>query len=84
VAGIISFSGGYVRRSTTRFEIIFLPPAEGSPVVVHSTSNADDATVRFAVELQRLLANHAGGELAIRRKSSSSAKPDVVVRQELS
>jgi hypothetical protein len=73
-----------VRRSSTRFEIIFMPPEEGPPVVVHSTSNADDATLRFALELQRLLADHAGGELAIRRKSSRSAKPDVVVRQELS
>ncbi|MDQ2655274.1 MAG: hypothetical protein M3Z20_19760 [Chloroflexota bacterium] len=73
-----------MRRLSTRFEIIFVPPVEGPPVVVHSTSNADDATLRFAVELQRLLADRAGGELAIRRKSSRSAKPDVVVRQELS
>ena len=72
-----------MRRSSTRFEIVFIPPEEGPPIVVHSTSNADDATLRFALELQRLLADHASGELAIRRKTSSSAKPDVVVRQEL-
>lgn len=73
-----------MRRTTTRFEITFMPPAEGSPVVVHTTANADDATLLFADEVQRRLADRASGELVIYRKSSSSAKPDVVVRQELS
>jgi hypothetical protein len=70
-----------VRRSTPRYEIIFIPHADGAPVVVHSTLNADEATLLFAVELQRLLADRAEGELAIRRKASNSTKTNVIVRQ---
>jgi hypothetical protein len=73
--------GGRVRRSKPRYEIIYLPPADSAPVVVHSTLNADEATLLFATELQRLLSDRAKGELAIHRKASSNAKPDVIVRQ---
>lgn len=72
-----------MRRSTTRYEIIFLPQADAFPVVMYSTADANDATVLFAAELQRLLTDHAAGALAIHRKASNNAKPDVVVRQEL-
>ncbi|MFN8662219.1 MAG: hypothetical protein U0075_10030 [Thermomicrobiales bacterium] len=72
-----------MRRSTPRYEIVFLEPGDGSPVVVHSTQNPDEATVLFAVELQRLLSDRASGELAIRRKSSKSADPDIILRQEV-
>jgi hypothetical protein len=72
-----------VRRSTPRYEIIFIPPADGIPVVVQSTPNADEATLLFALELQRLLSERANGELAIRRKTSNNAKPDVIVRQQV-
>ena len=72
-----------MRRSNLRYEIIFLPPSDGAPVVVGSTPNADEATVLFAVELQRLLSDRAKGELAIRRKFSSSTKSDVIVRQQV-
>jgi hypothetical protein len=70
-----------VRRSTPRYEIIFIPNADDAPVVVHSSLNADEATLLFAVELQRLLADRARGELAIRRKASNSSKTNVIVRQ---
>lgn len=60
------------------------PPADGVPVVVHSTPNADEATLLFAAELQRLLSDRADGELAIRRKFAKSAKADVIVRQQVS
>ncbi len=73
-----------MRRSTPRYEIVFLPPADGVPVVVHSTPNADEATLLFAAELQRLLSDRADGELAIRRKFAKSAKADVIVRQQVS
>lgn len=70
-----------MRRSTPRYEITFTPPADGVPVVIHATLNADEATLLFAVELQRLLSDRADGELAIRRKSGANAKADVIVRQ---
>lgn len=72
-----------MRRSSPRFEIIFTPPAGGAPVVVHSALNADEATLLFAVELQRLLTERATGELAIRRKTTNSAKSNVIVRQQV-
>jgi hypothetical protein len=66
-----------------RYEIIFMPPAEGTPKVVHSTRNPDEATVLFAVELQRLLSDRATGELAIRRKVSKNVDPDIILRQQI-
>ena len=72
-----------MRRTTPRYDIIFIPGSDSTPVVVHAALTADEATVLFAVELQQLLSIHAGGELAIRRKSSRSAEPAVVVRQEV-
>lgn len=48
---------------------------------MHTALSADEATLLFAVELQRLLANRSAGELAIRRKTSNSAKTAVIVRQ---
>lgn len=72
-----------MRRSAPRYEIIFMEPDEGSSLVVHSTRNPDEATVLFAVELQRLLSDRANGELAIRRLASNSADPDIILRQEL-
>lgn len=73
-----------MRRSTTRYEIIFLPLDDAPPVMIHSTTNADDATVLFADEVQRLLADRVTGALVIHRKSSTNATPEIVVRQELS
>lgn len=72
-----------MRRTAPRYEIIFMAPAEGAPLIVHSTRNPDEATVLFAVELQRLLSDRANGELAIRRLTSNSADPDIILRQEL-
>lgn len=72
-----------MRRSTTRYEIVFLPPADAPPVMMHANANADDATVLFAEEVQRLLADRASGMLVIHRKASNNATPDVVVRQVL-
>lgn len=70
-----------MRRSTPRYEIIFIASVEDAPVVMHTALSADEATLLFAVELQRLLANRSAGELAIRRKTSNSAKTAVIVRQ---
>lgn len=70
-------------RPKPRYEIIFLPPADDAPVVVGTASNPDEATVLFAVELQRLLSERANGELAIRRKTSSNADPDIILRQQV-
>lgn len=70
-----------MRRPTPRYDIIFIPSVEDPPVTVHSSLTANEATVLFAVELQRLLSGHAKGELAIRRKAASSIKPAVVIRQ---
>ncbi|MFT4037167.1 MAG: hypothetical protein QM692_03225 [Thermomicrobiales bacterium] len=72
-----------MRRSTPRYEIIFIPRAAETPVVVHAALSADEATLLFAVELQRHLTDHAHGELAIRRKAANSANPAVIIRQEL-
>ena len=72
-----------MRRTSQRYEIIFLPTDQATPVVVHSALSADEATVLFAVELQRFLSDHTHGELAIRRKASKNAKPDVIIRQQL-
>lgn len=72
-----------MRRSTTRYEIIFLPLADAPPVMMHAIASADDATVLFAEEVQRLLADRASGALVIHRKASSTAPPDVVIRQVL-
>lgn len=70
-----------MRRSTPRFDIVFMPPADGAPVVVHSALSADEATVLFTLELQRLLADRIDGELAILRKTSNKASPNVILRQ---
>jgi hypothetical protein len=72
-----------VRRSSPRYEIVFMEPDKEASLVVHSTRNPDEATVLFAVELQRLLSDRANGELAIRRMTSNSADPDIILRQEL-
>lgn len=72
-----------MRRSTPRYEIVFIPRAAETPVVVHSALSADEATLLFAVELQRHLTGRADGELAIRRKAANSTRPAVIVRQEL-
>lgn len=72
-----------MRRSTPRYDIIFLPPTDGLPVVVHAALNADEATVLFAEEVQRLLADRTGGELAIRRTTSHNGTPEVIVRQQV-
>jgi len=72
-----------VRRSIPRFEIVFVPPADGAPVVVQSTLNPDEATVLFSAELQRLLSDRATGELVIRRKLGNNGDPDVILRQQV-
>lgn len=72
-----------MRRSVPRYEIIFVRPAEGIEKVVHSTRNPNEATVLFAVELQRLLSDRANGELAIRRKTSKNVDPDIILRQQI-
>lgn len=72
-----------MRRSAPRYEIVYMPPAEGDPMVVHHTRNPDEATLLFAAELQRLLSDRADGELAIRRKTSNNATPDIILRQQI-
>ncbi|MEZ4565109.1 MAG: hypothetical protein R2853_20475 [Thermomicrobiales bacterium] len=72
-----------MRRSTPRYEIIYSPHADAPPVVMSVATDANDATVLFADGLQRLLNDRAGGSLAIHRKASTKARPDVILRQEL-
>jgi hypothetical protein len=70
-----------VRRSNPRYEIVFKPSVEDPPVTVHASLTANEATVLFAAELQRLMSGRANGELEIRRKAAPSTKPAVVIRQ---
>ena len=61
-----------------QFDIVFTTAAHATPTVLRSAVSADDATLAFAAEAQRLQARQARGELAIRRRHDGQT---LVLRQ---
>jgi hypothetical protein len=57
--------GDTVPQPTQIFEIVLLPPAKEAPIPLHSTNDADKATMDFHTELQRLRKERVQGELVI-------------------
>jgi len=75
---IVEIEEERVRDPGPRFDIVFTPAAHPTPTVLRSAVNADDATLVFAAEAQRLQARQARGELAIRRRHDGQT---LVLRQ---
>ena len=48
------------------FEIVFLAAAADEPIVLHTTTDPNAATLVFHEELQRLTTQEATGELLVR------------------
>lgn len=55
------------------FEIVLLPPAKEAPISLHSTSDADKATMDFHTELQRLRKERVQGELVILQRGEPAS-----------
>ena len=68
-----------------RFEIIFRPDTDEAPVPLDSVVDANQATMVFHAQVQRLMLEGTPGELVImnRHGSQSSHEGDAVLRQPL-
>jgi hypothetical protein len=75
-----------VRRGRVRtYEIIFLPDTDEAPIPLESVVDANQATVVFHAQFQRLLREGTPGELVIvnHHERRGSAAGNAVLRQPL-
>ena len=54
-----------VSRRVRRFEIIFRPDSDEAPIPLESVADANQATMAFHAQVQRLLREGTHGELVI-------------------
>ena len=75
-------ASGRVRR----FEIVFRPDADEAPISLESVVDANQATIAFHAQVQRLMREGAHGELVImnHQGSQGSHEGKAVLRQPLS
>ncbi len=67
------------------FEIIFRPDSDEAPIPLESVGDANQATMAFHAQVQRLMREGTPGELVImnRRGSQDSVEGSAVLRQPL-
>jgi hypothetical protein len=68
-----------------RFEIIFCPDTDGAPIPLESAVDANQATMAFHAQAQRLMREGTPGELVIMNHHGSHGAHDgnAVLRQPL-
>lgn len=68
-----------------RFEIIFRPDTDDAPIPLESVSDADQATMAFHAQVQRLMDEGTPGELVIlnHHGTQGSHEGSAVLRQPL-
>jgi hypothetical protein len=80
-------SGGKTVRSgrTRRFEIVFRPNTDEGPIPLESAVDANQATVLFHAQFQRLMREGTPGELVIMNHNDlqGTAEGNAVLRQPL-
>jgi hypothetical protein len=75
-----------VRSGRVRiFEIVFRPDSDEAPIPLESVGDANQATMAFHAQVQRLMREGTPGELVImnRRGSQDSVEGSAVLRQPL-
>ena len=67
------------------FEIVFHPDTDESPIPLESVSDADQATMAFHAQVQRLMREGTPGELMImnRHGNQGSSEGNALLRQPL-
>jgi hypothetical protein len=67
------------------FEIVFRPDSDEAPIPLESVGDANQATMAFHAQVQRLMREGTPGELVImnRRGSQDSVEGSAVLRQPL-
>ena len=73
-----------MRRGRARiFEIVFRPDTDDAPIPLESVSDADQATMVFHAQAQRLMREGTPGELVImnRHGNQGSLEGSTVLRQ---
>jgi hypothetical protein len=70
---------------TRSFEIVFLPDTDEPPIPLESVGDADQATMAFHTQVQRLMREGTPGELVIvnRHGNQGSHEGSAVLRQPL-
>jgi len=69
-----------------KFEIVFHPESDGDPVPLESVVDANQATMAFHAQVQRLMREGTPGELVIMNRPGNkqgSAEGSAVLRQPL-
>ncbi len=68
-----------------RFEIVFRPDSDGDPIPLESAVDADQATMAFHAQVQRLMREGLHGELVIMNRNGNHGSPEgsAVLRQPL-
>ncbi len=89
---IASDEAGTAKGGTTvqsgrirRFEIVFRPDTDEPPIPLESVGDANQATMAFHAQVQRLMREGTPGELVImnRHSNQGSAEGSAVLRQPL-
>jgi hypothetical protein len=68
-----------------RFEIVFRPDSDEAPIPLESVGDANQATIAFHAQVQRLIREGTPGELVImnRHGNQESLEGNAVLRQPL-
>ena len=68
-----------------RFEIIFRPDTDEAPIALESVGDANQATMAFHAQVQRLMRKGAHGELVIMNHRGNQGSPEgnAILRQPL-
>ena len=68
-----------------RFEIVFRPDSDEAPVPLESAGDANQATMAFHAQVQRLMREGTPGELVIMNSNGNQASPEgsAILRQPL-
>ena len=68
-----------------RFEIVFRPDTDEAPIPLESVGDADQATMAFHAQVQRLMREGTPGELVLmnRHGNQDSLEGSAVLRQPL-
>ena len=68
-----------------RFEIVFRPDTDEAPVPLESAGDANQATMAFHAQVQRLMREGTPGELVIMNSNGNQGSPEgsAVLRQPL-
>jgi hypothetical protein len=80
-SGGVTVGSGRVRS----FEIVFRPDTDESPIRLESVADADQATMAFHAQVQRLMREGTSGELMIMNRYGNQSSPEgsALLRQPL-